>query len=133
MNQIDFINPETLVRPGHYSHVARAGGFVWLSGQTSVDRDGSIVGRGDAGVQALQVWRNVETALQAIGGSLQDIIKTDIFIVGRDSLQGVVDAYGRLEEEHNLSSLPASTLVIVKGLARPELLVEMDVVAAVDL
>ena len=98
-----------------------------------MDGDGTVVGRGDAGVQTLQVWRNVETALQAIGGSLQDIIKTDIFIVGRDSLQGVVDAYGRLKEERNLSSLPASTLVIVKGLARPEFLVEMDVVAAVDL
>src|SRR5687768_4747249 len=65
----NFINPDTMHRPTGYTHVVEvtAGRPVYLAGQVAIDRSGAVVGPGDIGAQARQVFDNLQAALQAVG------------------------------------------------------------------
>jgi enamine deaminase RidA (YjgF/YER057c/UK114 family) len=83
------------------------------------------VGPGDAAAQAEQVFTNLQRAVESAGGTLGDIIKTTIYVVDRDHVEAVRSVrQGRFGDKP-----PASTLVIVSGLAGPDLLVEIEAVA----
>ena len=105
----------------------RAGRRVILRGQTGVDLHEVLQGRGDAAAQARQAMDNVEVLLGEAGGRVTDIVKTTVFVTDRAFLTDV-DAVvlGRLE-----GIAPAFSAVIVKGLASPELLMEVDITAVI--
>lgn len=135
--------PHTRVRPYH-SNVARygteqqpldcdfcmavhAGRHVVLRGQTGVDLNEVMRGRGDAVAQARQAMDNVETLLAEARARLSDVVKATVFVTDRAFLAGVSEAVlDRLE-----GVAPAFTVMIVKGLASPELLMEVDVTAII--
>lgn len=129
----DTLNPDALNAPRFYSHAVALQGparMVYVSGQVSWDRDGKVVGKGDMRAQTRQVFENVAHALRAAGAGWQDVIKVNGYMVGmtpqrlaeyREVRQGYLDA----------ANLPASTLVGVECLVDPELLLEVEVVAAV--
>jgi enamine deaminase RidA (YjgF/YER057c/UK114 family) len=101
-----------------------AGDRVILRGQTGVGLDEKLHGVGDARAQAEQAMRNVETLLQEAGARLADVVKATVYVTDRAFLAEVNETVLR-----RLNASPALTSVIVKGLASPELLMEVDIVA----
>jgi 2-iminobutanoate/2-iminopropanoate deaminase len=129
-------NPDVLGAPlGLYSHVASATGgrTVVVAGQVGVDRDGLLVGDGDVGAQTRQAYENVGVCLVSAGASWGDVVKVTTFLVSAD----LIDEFVRARQEtfaglFPSGAFPPSTLLIVSGLVRPELLVEIEVTAVTD-
>lgn len=127
-----FFNPEGLLKPGAYTPAisVQGGRTIYVSGQVSQDVDGNVVGKGDLLAQAGQVYKNLGIALAGAGATFDDVVKLNVYVVGfkpehRALLQSV-------REKHvNRNNPPASTLVGVQSLARPDFLVEVEAVAVV--
>jgi enamine deaminase RidA (YjgF/YER057c/UK114 family) len=122
-----YINPRALVKPTGYTHVVVApdGRTVYIAGQVAFDSAGKVVGEGDFAAQAEQVYRNLQRALESVGGSMPDLVKTTTYITDIKNLPALRDIRAR-----RLSSQPpANTLLAVSSLARPELLIEIEAVA----
>ncbi|MBI2304060.1 MAG: RidA family protein [Chloroflexi bacterium] len=129
--------PKEIIKPdkvfdtfsrGFYSHAIRVGNTIYCAGQVGRDREGMTVGKGDAGAQAAQAFENLKAVLEAAGASLSDVVKTTTYIVNRDDHAKVREARRRYFGD----ALPPSTLIIVAGLAYPEILVEIDATAVVE-
>lgn len=123
-----FENPKEVAPPfGKYSHAADTGaGVCWLhaSGQVGVTSDGTIAKGIDA--QCEWAWKNLLAILAASGMELGDVVKTTTYLVNADDVAAFRTARDRVLGDHR----PASTLVVVKALASPEWLVEIELVAA---
>ena len=105
----------------------RAGDTLYLRGQVGTDFDGRLVGPGDPGAQAEQAMRNVDTLLRECGSELSHVVKVTVYITDRAYREPVYRAVGRwLKGVH-----PCSTGLVVKGLAQPEWLMEIDVTAVI--
>jgi enamine deaminase RidA (YjgF/YER057c/UK114 family) len=121
------INPPGLAKPTGYTHVVVAPDrrTVYIAGQVALDSTGKMVGRDDFRVQAEQVFANLRRALASVGASFEDLVKTTTLITDRKNLPILREVRNRhLDPKHP----PASTL-IVAGLVRPELLLEIEAVA----
>lgn len=125
------LNPATLSTPKGFSHVAisTGGPIVFVSGQVSYDGQGQIVGAGDYAAQTRQVMRNLQTALDAANSDLSHILKLTFF-VKNISEQAIAAIREARKEFLNDSHLPASTMVGVAGLAKDDLLLEVEAYAA---
>ncbi|HEY8691170.1 MAG TPA: RidA family protein [Chloroflexota bacterium] len=125
---IERIQPPGLPESTLYSPVVRTGNVIYVAGQVAQDERGEVVGRGDFGAQAAQVMANLEKALAAAGAGLEHLVRITIYITDaryRDLMRDVTRQYLG-------AALPASTLLVVAGLARPEYLLEIDGIAVVD-
>jgi reactive intermediate/imine deaminase len=123
-------NPPELTKPTGYTHVVETSGAVrtiYISGQIAYDKDGKVVGAGDMKAQAEQVFRNLETALAAAGAKFSDVVKMNSYITDMSQAPAVREVRARYFGD----AAPASTFVEVKGLVRPELMLEIEVIAAV--
>jgi enamine deaminase RidA (YjgF/YER057c/UK114 family) len=129
---VELINPEGLSEPGTYTHVAigRGSRIVYISGQVGFDADGNLVGEGNHILQAQQAYRNLATAIEAVGGSLADIAKITVFVVGhrQDLVEPLRAARNEVFGDHR----PASTFLGVEKLIYPTLLIEVEAVAVID-
>ena len=103
----------------------KAGKTVYVAGQTALDVNGNLVGGSDVGAQAEQVFQNLQQVLRAAGASLLDVVKLTSFLTSPDGLPG----YREARSKHFPEEPPASTLLVVSALARPEFLVEVEAVA----
>jgi enamine deaminase RidA (YjgF/YER057c/UK114 family) len=106
----------------------RAGNRVFLSGRSALRPDRSVAGLGNAAAQTEAALDNIETALNAAGGSLRDITKLTTSLVDRAHRPQVYDTIGRRLKD----VFPVSTGLIVAGLSRPELMVQIDAEAIID-
>jgi enamine deaminase RidA (YjgF/YER057c/UK114 family) len=129
MPNTQYINPETLSRSRGYSQVVKVGNTVYIAGQVSVGPDGNVVGKGEPEAQVRQVWRNIEAAVKAVGGTLQNVVKTTTYITNIQSAAAVRQVR---DELFRASQPPTSTLLVVAGLASPDYLVEIESIAIVD-
>jgi 2-iminobutanoate/2-iminopropanoate deaminase len=128
--QVKRTNPPALSKPTGYTHIVEVTGpnrTIYISGQIAYDRDGKLVGGADMKAQAEQVFRNLETALTAAGAKFSDVVKMNSYITDMSKVQAVRD----VRAKYFTDITPASTFVEVKGLVRPELLLEIEVVAVV--
>jgi enamine deaminase RidA (YjgF/YER057c/UK114 family) len=123
------INPDTLSRSRGYSQVVEVGKTVYIAGQVSAGADGNVVGKGDPEAQVRQVWRNIEAAVKAAGGTLQNVVKTTTYITNIQHTSAVRKVR---EELFQSSNPPTSTLLVVAGLASPDYMVEIEAIAIVD-
>ena len=123
-----YINPKALVKPTGYTHlvIAPDGRTVYIAGQVAFDSTGKVVGEGDFAAQAEQVFRNLKRALESVGGSMADLVKTTTFITDSERVPALRDIRARHLDK---TQPPANTLVVVSSLARPELLIEIEGVA----
>ncbi len=106
------------------SQAVRAGGWIHVSGQVAL-QGGTVVGTGDAQRQAEQCFSNISAALQEAGASLHDVVKLTCYLTDKAAYAGYAAARNQLFTNHP----PASTVVVVKELLMPELLMEVEAVA----
>lgn len=127
------INPPALGSPPGYSQVVevRAGRLVFIAGQTALDRDGQLVGRGDFAAQAAQVFRNLGAALKSADCAASNLVKLTVFLRDMDNLPAYREARNRFFATASPPAAPAVTLVEVSKLYGPEFMIEIEAIAAV--
>ncbi|HET9109469.1 MAG TPA: RidA family protein [Ktedonobacterales bacterium] len=127
---IQFITPTKLAPTPGYSHAVKVTGgeTIYISGQVPVDASRTVVGQGDFRAQARQVFENMRTALAAAGADFSHVVKLNIYLLDRSNLatlREVRDLYV------NTDAPPASTAVVVRGLAQDDFLLEVDAIASI--
>lgn len=128
--QVKRTNPPALSTPTGYTHIVEVTGpakTVYISGQIAFAKDGTLVGAGDMKAQAEQVFKNLQAALDAVGAKFSDVVKMNTYITDMDKAPAVREVRAR----YFGATVPASTLVQVVRLARPELMLEIEVIAVV--
>jgi 2-iminobutanoate/2-iminopropanoate deaminase len=112
-----------------YSHVVsvQPTRLIFVSGQLARDKAGQIVGPGNMRVQLRQTLENIKTALESAGASLKDLVRTNTYVTDIDEYFRHVD----VRMEYYSHAMPTSTTVEVRRLSQPELMVEIDAIAAV--
>ncbi len=115
---------------GDYSQAWTVTGakLIFLAGQVSVDMDGNPVGVGDVAFQTRTVLDNLKSVLGGAGANLRDVIKLNIYVTNMAEYR---ERTQEIRREYFPQDFPASTLVEVKSLARPEFMVEIEAIAAV--
>ncbi|MFC8432962.1 RidA family protein [Streptomyces sp. NPDC057253] len=119
--------PDGVAPAAQYSHVVLGRGrFVAISGQVPLDEDGRLVGEGDPGAQARQVFENLRRCLAAAGATFDDVVKLTYFVTDLAAMPALRAA----RAEHIPDDrLPAASAVRVAGLVRPEFLMEVEAFA----
>jgi enamine deaminase RidA (YjgF/YER057c/UK114 family) len=126
-------NPEGMAVCLGYSHVAEVtrGKIIYISGQVARDESGELVGEEDFPSQVEQVFRNVKIAVEAAGGTFANIVKLNYYCVDTVS-QSLLPVVREIRDRFvNTENPPASTFVVVRRLARPEWLIELEAIAVV--
>jgi enamine deaminase RidA (YjgF/YER057c/UK114 family) len=108
-----------------YSRAVRVGNIIEVAGTTAVDENGQVVGPGDSREQTKFILSKIEKALTSAGATLKDVVRTRMFVTNIADWERIGEAHG-----HYFNDIkPAATMVEVKALISPELLVEIEVTA----
>ena len=122
------IQPKSLPdpRPRYSQGIQTSGGkLLFIAGQTAVDQDGKVVGKGNIEKQAEQVFENLTAVLKAAGGSFKNLMMTTTYITDIKYREG----YNKVRLKYFQGHHPTSTLVVVKGLAHKDYLIEIAGIA----
>lgn len=127
-----YLNPKQLFDPRFFTHTVAVDGeftLAFVSGQVSYDRQGVVVGKGDIGAQSEQVFKSLTHNLKAAGASWRDVVKMNAYMVR--ATPAAVNIYRGVRARFlDPKALPASTLIGVERLVHEDLLLEIEVIAA---
>jgi 2-iminobutanoate/2-iminopropanoate deaminase len=121
---LQIIDPKGVARADSYSHVSRAGDFIYVAGQIAKDEHGNWVGVGDAGAQARQVYKNIGLCLASVGATAKDVVKINTMMTDRAHRFAVQEARFAFFGDHR----PPHTGIIT-SMGSPEVMVEVEVIA----
>lgn len=121
--ELEHINPENICPAPGYSHVVKAGNTVYIAGQVGRKLDGSLAGL-DVESQTDQIFKNLIAALESVGGGLENLVKTMVYVTDATHLAG----FKKVRDKYLTGNLPAQTGVIVK-LGTPEFKIEIEAIA----
>lgn len=123
----ELINPPELadVLARGFAHAVRAGNRVYISGQVARNRDGTVYAPGDFAAQADKVFEQLQIILAAVGATFANVVKMNSYLVDPAHFRAFREARSKWLGDNT----PVSTAVIVSGLAGPELLLEVELVA----
>jgi enamine deaminase RidA (YjgF/YER057c/UK114 family) len=130
-----FIHPEKLANfPKLFTQVVTVQSgetkTVYISGQVAIDREGKVVGKGDLGAQAAQVFENLSLALESAGARPEDMVKLNTYVVNMKPEDGRTIGLAR-KKWFTQENLPASTMVGVVSLVSPDFLLEVEAIAVI--
>ncbi|MFN7949319.1 MAG: RidA family protein [Blastocatellia bacterium] len=111
-----------------YSRAIRIGSQVFVTGTTATNEQGEIVGVGDAYAQTVQVIRNIEKALNALGATLNDVVRTRLFVTDISRWE----EYGRAHGEFFRDIRPCATMVECSRLIDARMLIEIEADAVIS-
>ena len=130
----DTNNPNTLSRPlGLYSQVCevKSSSLIFLAGQVSVAKEGSLVGENDIAAQVTQIYKNIGDALDSVNAKFENIVQFTTYIVGADNVPAFLEKRNSIVTNiYPAGDFPPSTLLVVAGLADPGYLAEVTAIAA---
>jgi len=126
------INPPELGTPPGYSQIVEVSArrMVFVAGQTAIDRNGNVVGRGDFAKQAVQAFDNLTMALGAVGCTPANLAKLTVFLTDMGNLPVYLEARNRFFASVSPPAAPAVTLVEVSKLYGADFLIEIEAIAA---
>jgi 2-iminobutanoate/2-iminopropanoate deaminase len=115
---------------GHFSQatvVEATGRLVFISGMTARRADGSIAGIGDIEAQTRQVCENIKAAVEAAGGSMDDVVRVDVYVRNMEHFEQI----HKVRREYFKAPAPASTMVEICKMTSPDYLIEINAIAVV--
>ena len=115
---------------GHFSHaiaIEAKGKLVFISGMTSRRADGTIAGVGDIEAQTRQVCENLKSAVEAAGGTMDDVCRVDVYVRNMEHFEKI----HKVRREYFGSPPPASTMVEVTRMTSPDYLIEINAIAVI--
>jgi len=121
------LDPDPL-KPFRISPGFVANGMAFLSGHAAIDPTGALIGIGDFDAQAEATFQSLQRTLHAAGSDLSKVIKVTIFLTDMANFEKIVDLRGQWFTE----PYPADTIIEVKSLALPELMIEIEAIATID-
>lgn len=130
MSDVRFVNPPTMFDPPGYTHLVEVSGgrIVYISGQVALDADGNMVGEGDFRAQTQMAFENLKAAVEAVGGSMENIVKLTNFVTDMTH----INDYREVRDSFiNVERPPASTLVQVVRLFQERFMIEIEAVAVI--
>lgn len=133
---VEVLNPEGLPKPDMYRQVAVATGsrLVFIAGQVARDASGNAVGGSDLAAQTEQAFRNVATAIEAVGGRFADVAKLNVYVVDwtPEKMAALGEGVGRAAAAADIDPLKPITLIGVAALGEPDLLIEVEATAVLS-
>ena len=133
MTKRQYINPKGVAAPpGNFSWVVASEKTLYLEGQVGIDENGNTVDPNDAGAQVKQALYNIDATLRELGGTLDNIVRTTTYVVGKENLDSARAGRKAIMDEGLMTNKPANTLVVVAGLASDDWLVEIETTAVLD-
>lgn len=128
------LNPPSLARPRGFSHgiLTTGGQMLFLAGQTASNVDGHIVALGDIVGQYEQVLQNLQTVVEAAGGTMQDLVKMTIFVDDRDEYRAHLKELGKVHRAYFGNHYPATALLEISRFFQDGALIEIEGIAVLN-